>query len=76
MKMDNKIFKKDSVEKISSPESLDDYIKVASPGVWMILAAVLILLVGVVVWGIFGDIKLYDKDGNLQEVKPISIIIN
>lgn len=34
--------------------------RVSNPGVWMILAAVIILLVGICVWGIFGhmDSKL------------------
>ncbi|MCM1135212.1 MAG: hypothetical protein NC400_06505 [Clostridium sp.] len=42
------------MQRISSPEQLDDYIHLSNPGVWMILAAVIVLLAGVCVWGIFG----------------------
>ena len=42
---------------MSSPEQLNDYIKVTNPGVWMVLEAIVILLVGVCVWGVFGKLE-------------------
>ena len=54
--MSDQIFRKKSLDRISSPEQLNDYIRVANPGIWMILAAVVILLAGVCVWGIFGHL--------------------
>ena len=42
------------MEKITSPENLNDYIRVASPGVWMTLCAVILILIGVCCWGVFG----------------------
>lgn len=51
------LFRKKSLDKIKSPEQLNDYVRVANPGVWLILCAVIILLVGFCVWGIFGQIK-------------------
>lgn len=54
--MEQKIFRKKSLDKINSPESLNDYIRVSNPGVWLILGAVIALLIGVVVWGIFGSV--------------------
>ena len=42
------------MDKVSSPEQLNEYIRVANPGVWMVLAAIVILLAGVVVWGFIG----------------------
>lgn len=55
--MNDKIFRKKSIEKMSSPEQLNDYIKVTNPGVWMLLAAIAILLAGICVWGIFGKLE-------------------
>lgn len=55
--MKDGLFRKKSLDRISSPEELNDYIKVASPGVWMIISAVMILLAGVCVWGIFGRLE-------------------
>lgn len=49
----NNIFRKSSLERVSSPEQLNEYIKVSRPSVWLILGAVIILLIGVCVWGVF-----------------------
>lgn len=57
MGMEKQLFRKSSIERVSSPEQLNDYIKVSNPGVWMILAAVIALLIGVCVWGIFGRLE-------------------
>ena len=50
----SELFRKKSIERVTSPEQLNDYIRVSNPGVWMVLAAVVILLAGVCVWGVFG----------------------
>lgn len=82
--MNDKIFRKKSIDRMSSPEQLNDYIKVTNPGVWMALAAIVILLVGVCVWGVFGTLEtklsvaavsrdgqtvLYVKENDLSAVK-------
>lgn len=54
MKKKSPIFREKNLEKISSPEQLTDYIRIIGPGVWIVLAAVIVLLVSVLVWGIFG----------------------
>ena len=54
--MNEQLFRKKSVDRVSSPEQLNEYIRVANPGVWMVLAAIVILLVGVVVWGFIGHL--------------------
>ena len=52
-----KLFREKSLEAVESPESLNDYLRVTSPGVWLVLAAVICLLIGAILWGIFGHIK-------------------
>ncbi len=54
--MENPIFRKKSLDRVSSPEQLNDYIRVSNPGVWMLLTAVIVLLVGVCIWGVFGHL--------------------
>ena len=44
------------MDKVSSPEQLQDYVKVANPGLWMVISAIVILLAGVIVWGFIGKI--------------------
>ena len=51
-----KLFRQKNMEQIESPEALDDYLQVTSPGVWMMLATIIVFLLGACVWGIFGHI--------------------
>lgn len=48
------LFRKKSMDRISSPEQLNEYIRVSTPSVWLLLAAIVILLAGVCVWGVLG----------------------
>lgn len=57
MEEKNSIFRKDSLDRIASPEQVDDYIRIASPGVWFVLAAVLLLLAGLIAWGFAGRLE-------------------
>ena len=54
--MNNNLFKKSNMERVSSPDQLQDYVKVANPGLWMVISAIVILLAGVIVWGFIGKI--------------------
>ncbi len=47
--MENQVFRQKSVERISSPEQLQDYMRVTTPGVWMVLLAVILLLAGIII---------------------------
>ena len=44
------LFRKKSLERISSPEELHDYLRVTSPRLWMVLAAIMVLLAGFIVY--------------------------
>ena len=55
--MKEEIYRKKSLERIKSPDKLDEYIRVANPGVWLLLISVIALLIGVCVWGYFGRIE-------------------
>lgn len=55
--MDNQLFRKQSMDRISSPEKLEDYMRVTSPGIWMILAAVIVLLAGMLVCASVGKVE-------------------
>lgn len=55
--MQNQIFRKKSLDRVSSPDQLDDYIRVTPPSVWLVFAAIAVLLVGVCVWGALGYLE-------------------
>ena len=52
-----KLFREKSLEAVESPESLNDYLRVTSPGIWLVMASVIVLLIGGILWGIFGHIR-------------------
>ena len=54
---DTTIFRKKTLDRISSPEQLTDYLRVTSPGIWAVLAAILILLGGLFAWAAIGTLE-------------------
>ncbi|MDD3363799.1 MAG: biotin/lipoyl-binding protein, partial [Syntrophomonas sp.] len=54
--MESSLFRKSSLERISSPERLNEYIKITNPGIWSILLACITLLIAVGFWGFYGNI--------------------
>jgi len=54
--MDNKVFRKVSLDRLSSPEQLDQVMQVTNPRGWLSLAAIGALLVLGIGWGIFGTL--------------------
>lgn len=52
----SELFREKSMKKVNSPEQLNDYIRVSNPSVWMVLAAIIVLLAGICVWGVFGHL--------------------
>lgn len=81
--MAEQIFREKSLKKISSPEELNDYVKVANPGVWLLLVSVIALLIGFFAWGAIGQIetkidatclsedgklKIYVKEDDMSEI--------
>ncbi len=55
--MNTNLFRKSSIDRVNSPEQLNDYIRVANPSVWILLVAIVFLLAGVVIWGVFGTVE-------------------
>ena len=45
------LYRKSSMERIQSPEQLNEYLRVTNPSVWILLTAVILLLAGLLVWG-------------------------
>jgi len=54
--MSQSLFREVSLEKLSSPEQLDELIKVTSPRAWLALIAIGCILLSAIIWGFFGSI--------------------
>ena len=65
--MSEEIFRKKSLERIKSPEELNDIIKVANPGVWLLLFGTVLILIGACIWGIFGTVESTAKGSALVQ---------
>lgn len=51
------LFRKKAMEKISSPDHLTEYLHVTNFGMWIVLAAALVLLVGMLAWASVGTLE-------------------
>ncbi len=65
--MNKNIFTKKSIQRISSPEQLTDYIKVSNPGVWLILIVIVLMLTGIIVWGAYGHLDTILSTAGVSE---------
>ncbi|MBO6196194.1 MAG: hypothetical protein J6O61_08635 [Butyrivibrio sp.] len=72
----SELFRKKSLERVGAPEELNDYIRVTGLPVWIVLIAMIIMLVGMLVWGIFGTVEDENPDGSSQIVHPITYVTN
>jgi hypothetical protein len=50
------IFRETALERLSSPEQLDQLMRITSPRSWMMLATIAILLAVALVWGFLGRV--------------------
>lgn len=50
------LFRKESLDRMQSPEKIDEYIRVSTPKAWILVAALVLIVAGVVVWGFVGSI--------------------
>jgi multidrug resistance efflux pump len=63
--MESNLFRKSSLERISSPERLNEYIKITHPGVWSVILGCLALLAAVGFWGFYGSIPDSIRSGGI-----------
>jgi HlyD family secretion protein len=50
-------FRKSALEKLSTPEQLDQLIKVTTPKGWIMLSTIFIALLTAILWSFFGNVK-------------------
>lgn len=58
MAVQKTIFRKVALERLSSPEQLDQLLQVTSPKAWLALVALLVLLTTVIVWSMLGSVPI------------------
>ena len=53
------IFSRESTQAIRSPEKLNEYIRAITPGTWILIAALALVMAALVFWGVSGSIPVY-----------------
>ena len=57
MNENNNLFREKSMERLASPEQLNDYLRVTNPSTWIVMTSVIILLVSLILWSCFAVIE-------------------
>lgn len=52
-----KLFNKQAMENLSTPEQLDQQVKIIAPGVWALFGAIVVGIIAAVVWVIIGTVS-------------------
>ena len=73
--MAQQVFRQKSLDRLSSPEALNDYMHVTSPSVWIMLIATVILLAGIIVWSNFAVIESRVTGTAVVNEDKISVIL-
>ncbi len=68
------IFRKKALDRIASPEQLSDYLCVTNPGIWSILAAVILFLAGLFAWSAIGTLETTAEVKVIVEAHTAQII--
>ena len=77
--MNNNLFRKDAIDKLQSPDRLNEMVKIISPSNWIAVLSICILLVFFVIWSIFGRLPINVngngillKSGGVMEIPAIA----
>jgi len=49
------LFQEDTLKRISSPDQLNGYIRTSGKTIWFALASILLVLIGIIIWGCTGS---------------------
>ena len=56
MAQGTEVFREKTIDRLSSPDELTDYLKVTNPRMWAILIAVVVFLLGLIAWACVGTL--------------------
>lgn len=74
--MNEELFRKSSVEYVTSQEKLDTYIKVTNPGAWLTVAGIFLLLICAVIFGGAASLKTAVPVTGVVAKKQIHVFVS
>ena len=57
--MEQSLFRKESLKRVSSPEQLNEYLRVTSPASWIVFGAAILLIVSLLIWSSVTAVESY-----------------
>ena len=73
--MNNSLFREKSIQKVQSPDNLNEYIRVSNPGIWILMVSIAFLLLGLCIWGCFGQLRTVVQAEALCENGVLSCVL-
>lgn len=76
--MNESIFRQKSLDRISSPEEIDNYMKVTRPSLWLTLGVIVLLLAALILWSVTARIEattVSDGQTVTEQIAPVSFLI-
>lgn len=76
--MNKSIFRQKSLDRISSPEEIDNYIRVTRPSLWLALGVIILLLAALILWSVTARIEatmVVDGQTVTKQIAPVSFLI-
>lgn len=76
--MNESIFRQKSLDRISSPEEIDNYMKVTRSSLWLTLGVIVLLLAALILWSVTARIEattVSDGQTVTEQIAPISFLI-
>ena len=55
------VFDRESKDQVKSPDKLNEYIRVSTPAVWLLAAALAVVLAALIIWGTTGSVPVNTK---------------
>lgn len=56
--MKSNLFREKAIKKITSPVQINEYIRTSNPSIWIIFSAVILLLIGALLWALLGKVDI------------------
>ncbi|MGN1370464.1 MAG: hypothetical protein ACI4WX_16450 [Aristaeellaceae bacterium] len=76
--MSESIFRQKSLDRISSPEEIDNYMRVTRPSLWLALGVIILLLAALILWSVTARIEattVVDGQTVTELIAPVSFLI-
>ena len=76
--MNESIFRQKSLDRISSPEEIDNYMKVTRSSLWLTLGVIVLLLAVLILWSVTARIEattVSDGQTVTEQIAPVSFLI-